>query len=114
MTNQAIFELIIEDPNSVSQEQIEQLLSTEENLFDGLRGLIRRIFDINERTLLQQSDATTGMMGWFNKKSQTARVRKYNNRIKDPLFDRTKAGHYVIVVEGDSWFQFPVFLKDVV
>jgi len=114
MTNQEILELIIEDPNSVTPDQIEQLVSTQEELFDKLRDLIRRIFDINEKTLLEQSDATTGAMGWFNKKSQNARVRKYNKRIKDPAFDRTKDGHYVIVAEGDSWFQFPVFVRDVI
>ncbi len=114
MINHGIFELIMDDPNSVTPAQIELLVNTEVDLFDKLRDLIRRIFDINERTLLEQSVATSGSMGRFNKKSQTARTRKYYKRIKDPLFDRTKKEHYVIVAEGDSWFQFPLFVRDVI
>jgi hypothetical protein len=53
-------------------------------------------------------------MGWFNRKSHKARNKRYNQRIKEGSFDRNKEDHLVIVAEGDSWFQFPVFIKDII
>jgi hypothetical protein len=114
MTNDEILDRIIEKPFSITPLEKDQIIESEENLFEKLRDLVRRIFDINERTLLEQSDANAGFLGRLNRKSQKKRIKRYNRRIKDPAFDRSKEGHLVIVAEGDSWFQFPFFVKDVV
>ncbi|HJW31176.1 MAG TPA: hypothetical protein VJ508_18240, partial [Saprospiraceae bacterium] len=111
-----LLDKIIHDPLHFTVEEKEYLIRQPDSfdLFGELRALIRRIFDINERTLLQQSDATTGMLGKLNKFSYNYRIKKYYKLIKDPNFDRKNNDHKVIVAEGDSWFNFPWFVTDIV
>lgn len=113
-TNQEIIDLILHNPLIVTELQLKQLIDTQNDLFGELRKMVIRVFDINERSLLEESDATTGFMGRFNRISQKARTKKYYKKIKDPSFKRGNEKNIVIVAEGDSWFQFPVFVKDIV
>jgi len=114
MNRNQILEKIASNPLGVTDEEMQFLVETEEDLFAELRKLILRIFDINERSLLAESDATSGMMGKFNRISQNYRTKKYFKKIKDPRFNRNSGKHKIIVAEGDSWFQFPVFVKDII
>ena len=116
ITPEEIFQKIKDCPLDVSEDEKIILLNLKdpEYLFDNLRSLVRRIFDINERTLLSQSDATVGLMGELTLASHEKRLNRYNRRIKDPTFDRRKKEHLVIVAEGDSWFQFPRFVRDII
>jgi hypothetical protein len=82
--------------------------------FDDLRKMIIRIFDINETTLKQESDATTGVLGFLNKRSTGIRQKRYYKHIDNGFRDLKNKNKKVIVAEGDSWFQFPVFIKDIV
>lgn len=123
-TKQELIEAILENPTEFSQEQFLQLVPPPRPYdpmrltFDDLRQLIIRIFDINERTLLQQSDASVGLMGFLNRKSTHQRQKQYfqlmNNGFR--LMTGTVSGrsNKVIVAEGDSWFQFPVVLHDII
>lgn len=82
--------------------------------FDDLRKMIIRIFDINETTLKLQSDATSGTMGFMNKRSTKLRHKGYYRRIHEGFRDLESKEKKVIVAEGDSWFQFPLFIKDII
>lgn len=110
-----LFEGICTDPLAVSREQAIFWASHEDPdkaiTFDDLRRLMLRIFDQNEKSLLEASDATTGGMGWANRVSTNSRQKKFNRLINDGF---RQGNNKIIVAEGDSWFQFPFFIKDIV
>jgi hypothetical protein len=68
-----------------------------------LSDAMERIFKNNR--IVNNSDAHLGKLGELNKKDRNGRQRKFWKRINDGL--RNKQGHYTILAEGDSWFQFP-------
>ena len=93
--------------------RFHELVAEETKLtFDDLREAMRRLYDINEHTLLEESNANQGTMGFFNRKSTAARNRKFARKIRKGF--RLQSKHKLILAEGDSWFQFPVFVKDVI
>lgn len=111
---QAFIDKICHDPLSVSSRQLMYWCSPDcgEPLnFDDLRRLILRVFDQNEKSLLQSSDASVGKIGWANKKSSKKRYRNFFRRINNGF---RKGENKIIVAEGDSWFQFPFFIQDIV
>jgi hypothetical protein len=78
--------------------------------FDDLRGNIRHIYDMNESSLRTESDAMMGGLAWLNRQKQQLRKQKFFSRIRDGK--RTK-DYKIIVAEGDSWFCFPFYVKDI-
>jgi hypothetical protein len=79
--------------------------------FGDLRGLIRRIYDLNEQQLIETSNANTGAMGALNRYSTGRRQQLARKRLSKRKEDD---GSIKIFVEGDSWYQFPVFIRDIV
>ncbi|MEQ8684213.1 MAG: hypothetical protein RIE86_02915 [Imperialibacter sp.] len=77
-----------------------------------IREMILRVYDINDRILLELSDATKGFLGKQNKKSTDKRIKEYYRRIKGGLRKDPKGK--VILAEGDSWFQFPLLIDDII
>jgi hypothetical protein len=73
---------------------------------------MRRLYDVNEHRLLEESNTNTGMMGFFNRWSTDRRNKRFNRKIRKGF--RLRANHKVILAEGDSWFQFPIFVKDII
>lgn len=65
-------------------------------------------FKANPEQVLNLSSADEGVLGFLNKRSRRKRQRIYNRKIKKG-FKGTR-----IVSEGDSWFQYPIFLKDII
>lgn len=82
--------------------------------FEDLRKMIIRIFDINETTLKEQSNASVGLLGKLNKYSSKIRLNRYRRKINSGFRDFRNPNKKVIVAEGDSWFQFPFFIKDII
>ncbi len=74
------------------------------------RPIIKRIFDINPGESTDPASAWTGILGVLNRLSIPIRDRRFR-RIKAGV-DRTDTK--VIVAEGDSWFQYPFFVTDIV
>ncbi len=60
------------------------------------------------RVVFNESNADEGIMGLANKFSRRRRQKKYKKKVNDN-FSGIK-----IVSEGDSWFQYPIFLKDII
>jgi hypothetical protein len=79
--------------------------------FSDLRECVRRIYDLNEDRLRETSNANEGDMGDSNRRSTLMRQRAYYKKIQNQKPDKK----YVrIYAEGDSWFLFPVFVRDVI
>jgi hypothetical protein len=80
--------------------------------FEDLRDVLRKVFNINETILLEQSTANAGLMGWLNRFSTARRNKRYYKAQKKDY--ETGKRRKIVVAEGDSWFQFPVFVKDII
>ncbi|MDQ3292538.1 MAG: hypothetical protein M3Q05_14720 [Bacteroidota bacterium] len=114
-TKQELIDKIVAYPLEFTEAEFKQLVSPELQLnFADLRQLLLRIFDLNEAALQIESDTTTGILGLLNKLSTYFRQKRYYQLIKKGFRNPKYTNHKVIVAEGDSWFQFPFFIKDIV
>lgn len=108
---QKLIDRLMDDPILfVKENGIDEMIKAEFD-FTHLRSMVCRIYDLNESQLLEMSNANGGTLGKMNKKDTDARMKLYKKKV-----DRQKSGkqYYRIYAEGDSWFQFPRFLKDII
>jgi len=113
MLKQLLIDKLLRTPLQFTAQDFDQLVNgggPEPLDFEDLRDMIRRIFSINENTLLEQSSTAASGLKRLNEIATKARVDTYYKRM---LFERGKVNK-VIVAEGDSWFQFPFFVKDII
>jgi hypothetical protein len=107
---------LLKDPAGFTEEDLDHLLRPEnphERITTvELSKITRRIFDINDRSILNRSDASEGLMGKLNRRSKRKRNNDYFRMIKNGF--RADPGNKVILAEGDSWFEFPVFIRDII
>jgi hypothetical protein len=73
-------------------------------------GVIKRIFDINEvlssATVIEaRNSASADLLGQLNGLETKWRSAFFDKKIRNNF--RSEADKYVILAEGDSWFQFP-------
>lgn len=109
----ALLDKMVRHPKEFADEHFKELVSIPGDdavNFDDLRNNIRRIYDMNESSLLEESDAMKGSLAKLNRKKQEKRRKKFFNRIKA---GKRTTDYKTIVAEGDSWFCFPVYVKDI-
>ena len=99
LTEAQIIELIEDD--SVPDEELEPYFEFDETPRP-------EVFALEDPGIPNLSTAEEGIIGAFNRRSRKRRLREYTRK-KEEGFDGT-----VVVSEGDSWFQYPLFLKDVI
>jgi hypothetical protein len=111
---------LLSEPLHFSNEDFEALISryrqpngqyNTETAFADMRYCIRKIYDLNENRLQEASNANQGTIGKLNKRSTKIRKKRYFKRISQQKEGDKKVRIYC---EGDSWFLFPVFVKDVI
>lgn len=108
-----LLNLMTSHPSDFEDHHFFELVSIEGKdavTFDDLRNNLRRIYDMNESSLLRESDAMAGGFGRLNAAIQRKRRKKFFQRIRDGK--RTKE-YKTVVAEGDSWFCFPKYIKDI-
>ncbi len=93
----------------ISADELESLME----LIDkhDFRRIIKRIFDINEGDVINHSSANRGIAGFLNRSGKRLKNRRFN-RLKRQRSFRT--GKKIILAEGDSWFEYPWFIRDLV
>lgn len=92
---------IIHHPPQFSDADFIQLTSKECYLqFDDLRKIIVHVFDINESTLIEESDATTGMMCRLNRELSAKRRKAYFKLIESGFRAKENKDNKIIVAEG--------------
>ncbi len=111
MTRQELINILLSDPLRFDRENLMGDLLKEKLTFDDIRHCIRRIYNLTESQLKETSNANEGIMGRLNRKSTAKRMRKFKRRIKK-IQDTGK--RKIIYAEGDSWFQFPLFISDII
>ena len=67
-----------------------------------------KIKDDSPLKILNESEADKRFLGFFNKRSRRSRERLFKKK------RRQNPGSFVIVSEGDSWFQYPVIITDII
>lgn len=105
-----LLQSLLNSPLTFTPAQFKQLIDSGITFAD-LRACIGAIYGLNESQLRETSNANTGSLGFLNKRSTGIRQKRYYKKVNNQ-----KAGKkYVrIYAEGDSWFQFPVFVKDII
>lgn len=79
--------------------------------FSDFRECVRHIYDLNEERLKETSNANSGTLGKLNRQSTSKRQKKYFKRVEN----QKPSNKYVrIYAEGDSWFLFPTFVRDII
>lgn len=111
MTKEELINELLHDPLNFERMNMMDDLIKSGLTFDDIRECIRKIYDLSESQLRETSNANKGMMGKLNRRSTSQRMKRFNRRIK-----KLKEGdnYKIIYTEGDSWFQFPVFIKDII
>jgi hypothetical protein len=110
MTKQRLTDELLHNPLSFDKTMLEDLLSKGFGFMD-IRECIRRIYDLSEQELTRTSNANTGIPGKLNRFSTGRRKKRFNNKIKKL---KDGARYIIIYAEGDSWFQFPIFINDII
>ena len=79
-----------------------------------LNELIHSIFYGKSSFILNKSHTDVGFVGVLNKTSNSKRQRKFHKKIRQGFRNFTeKPENKVVLIEGDSWLQYPVFLRDI-
>jgi len=97
------------DPNWIRLNQHLQYIDILQ-----LNELIHSIFYGSNSFMLNRSHATEGFIGTLNKSDDDKKLKKYHQKIRNgfrnpDLYPDNK----IVLVEGDSWFEYPVFIKDI-
>ncbi len=99
---------LIQSPKDFSEKKLDELLNIEDFSFRDLRPILMRIFDVNLGTIKNASEADQGMLGKLNKRSRRIREKRFWKKIKKGNYSK------IILAEGDSWFEYPLFINDII
>jgi len=80
---------------------------------DDLAIIIQRIYDLNEKYILKIS-AVDGLLRKLDDIKNIRRNKRFTNKIKDGFRNSTHTKRKVILAEGDSWFNYPIILTDII
>lgn len=75
--------------------------------------IIQRIYDLNESYILKIS-AVNGMLEKLNVIKNKRRNNRFFNKIRKGFRQVSKSDRKIILAEGDSWFNYPIILTDLV
>lgn len=79
-----------------------------------LNELIHSIYFGSNSFMLNRSRANEGFIGTLNRTADSQKIRKFHKKIRKGFRNpQLYPNHKVVLVEGDSWFEYPVFLKDI-
>lgn len=113
MANQTLIEKLLKTPLEFTPTDFLSLTGDASNPLtnEEIRNMILRIYDLTEKQLQEMSNANDGTLGTLNRKSTEKRHQLFDKKIinREPNID-----YKMIYAEGDSWFQFPYFVHDIV
>lgn len=79
-----------------------------------LNELIHSVYNGSNSFLLNRSTADQGFIGTLNKEAEGKKQKKFHRKIRAGFRDSVlHPDNKIVMVEGDSWFEYPVFLKDI-
>ncbi|MFN8254880.1 MAG: hypothetical protein U0W24_04275 [Bacteroidales bacterium] len=120
MTNKILIDKMLKSPLEFTSSDFNELIGFYKNAdgsyntnggFKDLRECVRRIYDLNELQLRETSNANNGLLGKLNRRSSHLRQKTYFKKVEN---QKPGKKYTRIYAEGDSWFLFPTFVKDVI
>jgi hypothetical protein len=99
---------LIKFPKKFTDEKLNELFKLDEFTYKDLRPIFLRIFDLNSGAILNKSDADKGLLGMLNKRSRVKREKIFWKKINKGIYSK------IILAEGDSWFEYPVFIREII
>jgi len=116
MNKDELINRLVKQPDEFTSKELDDLLNPErstERITPGdLRKIALRIFDKNDTSFRNKSTADIGVTGILNRLSRKGRNLKYMRKINRGF--RASSENKIILAEGDSWFEFPFFISDIV
>jgi hypothetical protein len=97
--------------NEITCLELEKL--REEITAEDLSDIIQRIYDLNEKYILELS-AVEGILRKLDDVKNARRNRRFLSKIKNEFRDLKDTDKKVILAEGDSWFNYPIILTDII
>lgn len=97
--------------NRISIDDLRQL--RQEVDADDLATIIQHIYDLNETYILKLS-AVEGILRKLNTIKNQNRNEQFRRKIKKGWRDINDKSKKVVLAEGDSWFNYPVILTDII
>lgn len=114
MPKQDLIEKALAHPREFTNEDFYALVNLtgeEELTFTDIRLMVGRIYSLNDARLLESSTgAFHPPLGTLNSISSYFRLRKFNRLVKNISPEK----RINILAEGDSWFQLPVGVNDII
>jgi len=79
-----------------------------------LNELIHSIYYGSNSFMLNRSHAYDGFIGTLNRTADNKKLKIFHKKIRKGFRDPVlHPNNKVVLVEGDSWFEYPIFLKDI-
>ncbi len=100
---------LVNSPNRFTPTDMNNLFKMGLSDFE-VKTITKYVFEKNGFVFPNHSDAEENILGSLNKSSNAAKMRKYHRRIKNGVKDK---GWKVIFVEGDSWYEYPWFIREI-
>jgi len=81
---------------------------------DDLNSVSHSIFYGQDAKILNHANASEGTLGAMNKKAHKKKAKQFSKKIRSGFRNYEKhPEHKLVLMEGDSWFEYPFFLKDI-
>lgn len=97
--------------NRISITDLEHLRTT--ITAEDLSNIIQRIYDLNEKYILNLS-TVEGMLRKLNDIKNSKRNSRFLKKIEKGFRAKEHPDRKIILAEGDSWFNYPVILTDII
>jgi len=79
-----------------------------------LNEMIHSIYYGSNSFLLNRSIADKGFIGTLNRSADDKKLNEFHRRIRKGFRDpELHPDNKIVMIEGDSWFEYPVFLHDI-
>lgn len=79
-----------------------------------LNHISQSIFYGKDARIINNNKANIGELGFFNKKAHKKKSKEFSKKIRNGFRNyKEHPNNKVVLMEGDSWFEYPVFLKDI-
>jgi len=79
-----------------------------------LNHISQSIFYGKDARIINKNEANIGALGSFNKKAQKKKSKEFSKKIRSGFRNYEEhPNNKVVLMEGDSWFEYPIFLKDI-
>ncbi|MEI6411884.1 MAG: hypothetical protein WCR52_21005 [Bacteroidota bacterium] len=102
---------MLDAPIDFSDARLDELLNY--NLTkEEFRFYTNRLFNIETGIVSNRSGAMKGIMGKLNRRDIRIRENIYHKRLK--RIGKAPEGWTKVLAEGDSWFEYPIYVRDII